>query len=58
MTAKRYLGTSCDQSWRLFEGSDLSVRRDFDLFRGLLVAIPVGLIIWALIALVILCLAH
>ncbi len=43
---------------RLFEGSDLSVRRDFDLFRGLLVAIPVGLIIWALIALVILCLAH
>lgn len=58
MMAKCYLDTSCDQSWRLFEGSDLSVRRDFDLFSGLFVAIPVGLIIRALIALVILCLAH
>lgn len=38
----------------LFEGSELSVRRDLDLFKGLLVAIPVGLIIWGLIALVVL----
>ncbi|MDH3671028.1 MAG: hypothetical protein OES46_07655 [Gammaproteobacteria bacterium] len=42
----------------LFEGSDLSVHRDFDLFKGLLVAIPVGLIIWGLIVLVVLYLAQ
>ncbi len=53
-----HLGTSCNESGRLFERSDLSVRRDFDLFRGFLVAIPAGLIIWVMIALIVLCLAQ